>query len=134
MTQLPDWDPKSDDAKSWYRHATTGERGFLVRRDGKSYVKLDRPNQEILRRLDESQIEEDATRPLMPIHVAKVCFDADKALCMALGLMDKARADWDKLTDLQRQAWITVGPKKPAQRASLYATLKEHLGRYCGNG
>ena len=130
--ELPaNYTPKAG-AESWYRHAQTGDRGYVVRRDGVQYIRLDRSAQEILRRLDESWIEEDATRPITPIHVARVCFEADKALCAALGIVDKSREDWVKLSDLQRQLWITQGPKKPHQRATLYATLKGHLEQYCG--
>lgn len=122
---LPDtWDPK-EGSRSWYRNAATGDRGYVVRRDGKAMIRLDRPHQEILKRLDETWIEEDATRPLSPIHIARICFEADRALCAALGDMQKARADWQKLTDHQRQAWITQGPARPAQRAVLYSAIRQ---------
>lgn len=123
MSDQADWDPR-EDQRRWYRHSQTGDRGYLVRRGGKPMVRLDRPNQEILKRLDDNFIEEDASRPLTPIHVARVCFEADKALCLGLGLMEPARADWSKLTDLQRQAWASKGPTKPSQRALLYAGIR----------
>lgn len=134
MSHLPDdWDPRPG-TERWYRHATTGDRGFSVRRGGKEYIRLDRPNQEILRRVSDDFVEEDATRPLTPIHLARVCFEADKALCAGLGLMDKARGDWTKLTDKQRHAWMESGPKSPVARVVLYAGLKKLMGAFCGGG
>lgn len=124
MSDQADWDPR-EDQRRWYRHGQTGDRGYLVRRGGKPMVRLDRPHQEILKRLDENFVEEDASRPLTPIHIARVCFEADKALCMGLGLMEPARADWSKLTDMQRQAWASKGPQKPSQRALLYAGIRK---------
>ena len=125
MSESGDWDPKSEEARSWYHHYQTGERGYVVHRSGKKMIRLDRPLQEIVRKLDDTWISEDATRPLTPAHIAKICFEADKALCHGLGLIDQSRADWAKLTDLQRSAWVTKGPVKPHQRALLFAGIKK---------
>lgn len=133
MDGVKNWDPKQGQEK-WYRNAQTGERAYSVIRDGKQAVRLDRPNQEILRRVDENWIEEDATRPLTPIHFARLAFEADKALCAALGDHEKGRADWAKLTDAQRQLWMTQGPKRPVQRATLYAGLVKLMEPYLGGG
>lgn len=133
MTELPaNWSPKNEDQRRYYRDAQTGDRGYLVKRDGKRCIQLDRPNQEIIRRLDDNWLEEDATRPITPIAAARIYFEADKALCAALGDQEKGRSDWAKLTDAQRHLWMTEGPKRPMQRAVLYKGLVKLMEPYLG--
>jgi hypothetical protein len=49
-------------------------------------------------------------RELSKFAIARVAFEADKALCKELGLHGVARRIWDKLTDAQRQAFVKDGP------------------------
>lgn len=119
-----DWDPPSPAARQLVRSAQTGELGYLVRRGGASMVKLDNPNQEILRRYTPADwLAEDTQRPLALIHVARYAFEADKLLCRDLGMVQHSLRSWDKLREGERQMFLKEGPKKPPARAVLYRSI-----------
>ncbi len=110
--------------RDWYRHQTTGERGYFVRLDGVDYIQLDRP-QEIIRRPFESgewNIETEY-RPLTIAQIAQACFEADKAICRSRGLHELARRDWHGLTEEQRIKWMDRGPRNDAIRGDLWEAM-----------
>lgn len=110
--------PKQQDPveseKIWYRHRMDGQRGFLVERDGKHFIKLDRPNEEILKPWSESTkrqwIPDVEARGLQPAQIGRIAFEADKQLCLEMGDHDRARREWPSLPDRVRQAFIERGP------------------------
>lgn len=105
-------DPKPSE-RSYVRHAQNGELGYLVEREGRQTVKLDNAGQEILRPyVPGDWVPETVRRQLMPMAVARVAFEADKALCRELGLHQLAIRSWDKLKDGQRQDFAARGPGK----------------------
>ncbi len=115
---LPDETPKH---KTWYRHGTTGDRGFMVNIDDMDMIQLDRP-QEVVRRpfiAGEWNIETEH-RPLTIAQVGEIAFMADKQLCQARGEHELARRDWHGLSDAQRIKWMNVGPKDDPLRADLW--------------
>lgn len=128
LADLPaDYEPKPSSRKL-VRSKATGDLGYLVKRSGKLMVKLDRPAQEILRPYSEAEwLDEDAQLPLSKHAVASVQFEADRTLCKALGMHDHARKTWDRLTDTERQKWMSVGPAAPTERTALYRKVKEAL-------
>lgn len=96
---------------AWYRNRMDGQRGKLLRKEGKVYVKLDRPNQEILVPYYEGEwMPEQETRKLNWFHTAKISFAADRELCKALGLHDRAGVEWESLREEDRQLWAERGP------------------------
>lgn len=111
------------DERKYYRSSVDGQLGYLVERDGKHFIKLDRPQEEILRPWSEgnSWIPEVEKRPLSKAQVAKICFDADKAYCQAVGVFLPKR-DWLDLSDKQRILWMESGPKD-AVRAAIWTGL-----------
>lgn len=121
-----DWDPKEVE-RELVRHRVTGDLGYLVKRSGKVMVRLDRPAQEILRKHDADWIEEERQLPLAQIHVARVAFEADRALCAALSMHEHARKTWNQLSDPERHAWIAKGPVAPIERRALYRHVREAL-------
>lgn len=128
--QLPnDWDPKPEDRR-WVRSSGSGDLGFVVRRGGLEVVKLDRPMQEILRKLDSSWEPASTHRPLADAHCGRVSFEADKALAAALGDHSVARKEWAGLSDAEKQKWAKVGPTGSAPRKRLreaiFAALKPY--------
>jgi hypothetical protein len=126
----PDWDPDKK-ARVYLRHAQSGELGWLVRRAGKSVVRLDRPNQEVTRRYVQSEwLAEETQRPLAPIHAARIAFEADRALCREVGLPLHAKREWGSLRDGERQLFIKAGPKDPPARAQLYAAIMGAMAPY----
>lgn len=114
--------------RQWYRSASTSDRGWLVRRDGMSFIRLDRPSQELLRPFrDHDWIAEVEHRPLTPHQVSEVCFAADRALCKVLGMHDLARKEWMTLTDRERIDFTANGPGGEPRRRSAYLALRVKL-------
>lgn len=111
----------------------TGDLGFLIERDGRQFIKLDRPNQEILRPFNAQTSHEwqpDAVRrPLTNYQIGMVAFAADKALKAALGLHDTTKNEkaWLDLSDSQRRLWMEKGPVVDPVRASLYKAIMDEL-------
>lgn len=126
----PDWDPPKQ-SRVYLRNAQTGELGWLVRRGGKSVVKLDRANQEVTKRYVAAEwTAEETQRPLAPIHAARIAFEADRALCRDIGLPLHAKREWGSLRDGERQLFISKGPKEPPARVQLYAAIMAAMAPY----
>lgn len=103
--------PQADHQKVWYRHRETGELAYLARVGEKPMLVLDRPNQQILKRVSDDWVEEHARYELLPMQRALVALEADKALCKILGLVPLSRRDWTMMRPAERQAWMEVGPE-----------------------
>ena len=126
------WDPQPHE-RQCYMHILSGDYGWLVRREGKDVIKLDRPGLDEIRPFDvQDWRSREEVRPMSPGQLAKVMFDADKALCLALGLRDTAKIEWLSLKPEKRRAWIEVGPSEPPIRAQLYAAIKNTLRHLTG--
>lgn len=135
MSGTPDnWDPEPW-RRIYVRHTRTADLGYMVRRDGKDLVRLDRTNQEVLQEYDERVwTPERAYRPVSHVQVVQVAFAADQLLLKSLGEHDKARKGWHELSEKQRKAWLEVGPKDPPKRAELYKVIVECLeGSHAGD-
>lgn len=124
LASLPaDWDPKPA-ARKLVRNKQTGDLGYLVKRSGKIVVRLDRPNQEILRPYSVGEWQdEDTQRPLATIHVARVAFEADRALLAVLGDHSRASKTWTQLTDSERVRWLNGGPTDRTERSAVYRAI-----------
>lgn len=108
--QPEDWEPAPKE-RQFVRHVDTGELGYLVRRQGQQKVRLHNEGQEILRAwVPGNWTPEVVRRELSKFAIARVAFEADKALCKELGLHGVARRIWDKLTEAQRMAFVKDGP------------------------
>lgn len=123
----PNWEPR-DGERAWYRHSGSGNRGYLCRRNGKQMIRLDRP-------MDPMAIEPFSSavwlldredRPLTALQTTRIAYDADQALCKALGLYAK-RKEWLMLDEKMRIAWKKKGPKEPDIRAKLYKAVRDVL-------
>lgn len=126
------WDP-ADHERTFYRHATTGDLGWMVRREGRDCIRLDRPAQEISRPYRESEwIAEREHRPLTKLQLVQIAFEADKRLCFFLGKHDLARREWLSMKDEQRIAWADKGPPAGGGRPELFAAILKVLERYAG--
>ena len=126
------WDPP-DHERVFYRHSTTGDLGWLVRRDGKDCVKYDRPAMDIVRpfRADE-WIAELEYRPLTRLQLVQVAFEADKKLCYFLGRHELSRRQWLNLSENERIRWSTNGPPDTGGRQELFQAIMASLERYAG--
>lgn len=124
-----------EDQREWYRDRDSGDLGWLVRREGKSMIRLDRPMQEIIKPFRKNKWElEKQSRPMNKFQVTQVAFEADRKLCLVLGLHDKARREWLSLSDNQRIEWEREGPTSPLSRMTLYRAIKKALAPLTKNG
>lgn len=116
----------SDEERKFFRSSVDGERGYLIHREGVDYIKLDRPNEEVLRHYNNGQqwVPDVERRPLSKGQIAKVCFEADRELCRALGMYDQTRKDWLDLSDKLRIAWMNDGPQKTPERKALWSAIQ----------
>lgn len=129
----PDHFDPPDHERVFYRHITTGDLGWLVRRDGKDCIRFDRPSQEIVKLFKESEwILEREHRPLTRLQLCQVAFEADKRLCFFLGKHDLARRDWLMLKDEDRIAWSQRGPGPGTGRRELFQAVMSVLERHAG--
>lgn len=105
------YDPPQGE-RMYYRSTTTGDRAYLVRREGKDHIRLDRPMEEIIKPFRPNDwVREETHAPLARAHIVQVAFEADKRLCPFLGLHTEARKEWLSLTDGDRIQWLHDGPK-----------------------
>lgn len=123
-----DWDPP-EAGRTYYRHAGTKDLGWMVRRGGRQMIRLDRgPHVEVLRPFTESEwVPDKEHRPLNRIQVAKVCFAADKELCMALGLHKEGKREWIDLSQEDRKHWMHDGPATPKVREVVFERIRDAL-------
>lgn len=129
-----DWDPKPFE-RQWFRNRDTGDLGFLCRRDGKDVIVYDRAHGtigEMTRPISTDWIPEPKKKLMSDAQVSKVAFEADRALCMALGLHEQAKKEWLNLHEKERIRWQKTGPSEPPPRVELYQKIHEALGRYAG--
>lgn len=123
----PHYEPIPAD-RVWVRSASDGERGWLVRREGMTYVRMNRPSQEIVKPYRKHDfIEEVEHRPLTKLQVAQVCFEADRAMCRVLNMHDLARKDWVSLSDRERAELMKDGPGGEPKRRGMYEVLRAYL-------
>lgn len=131
-----DWEPENDE-RSYYRHARTGDLGYLVRKDGKDCIRLDRPMEELYQPMTDAWVREDEHVPFSRFQVATVAWDADKALCRILGQHVEARSEWSSQSDKERIYFMARGPCEKhgkdlkqvgGLRSELYKTIMGLLG------
>lgn len=130
MPTPDNWDPLPAE-RQYYRSAETGDLGWLVRRDGKDRVRLDRPLQEIVRPFEEGKwVEEREWKPFSRTQVSKLQFETDKLVCSMLGLHKEGKRDWLSLKDEERIAWMKQGPGPGNLRADVYKALAKIFERH----
>lgn len=133
------YEPKPHE-RSWYRHVTTGQRGYYVRAvdegTGKlrDCIQLDRPSQVIRVPFTTEWMKEEESRPFNVAQAAMVAYGADVQLCLMIGEHGKVgeakngvATGWASLSDEQRRQWMVRGPKNPRIRAELYAAVMNTL-------
>jgi hypothetical protein len=120
-------DPKPSD-RVYYRSAKDGQRAYLVRREGKDMLKLDRPMEEILHRIDLENltgwVPDVQLHPLTKHAVGKVAYDADVALRRAMGIhMKPQETEWLSMKEQDRIKWMESGPASGDVRMDLYDAI-----------
>lgn len=112
----------------YYRHATTGDLGYLVTRDGNPKIKYDLNSQDRVVPFRQGEwIPEKRHAPLTVGGVARVAYEADKALCQALGIHGE-HPDWLSLPEQKRIRFSTRGPSDgPEIRQRLWGRTMQLL-------
>lgn len=131
MSGTPDhWDPLPAE-RQYYRSTSDGNLGWLVRRDGKDRIRLDRPNQEIVKPFEQGKwIEEQEWKPFSRTQVSHFAWDCDIRLCKMLGLYQEAKREWLSLRDEERIEWMKSGPGPGNLRAEIYAAIMDVLRKH----
>jgi hypothetical protein len=119
-------------ARTYFRHQTTGELGYLFVEEGKTYVRLDRPSQKILREFDKRNpgpwLKEVEYRPFARGQVVRVLYAADRELRFLLH--EPLPKEFASLRDAERIAFTEVGPTE-GLRKEVYDALKAKLWPLC---
>lgn len=109
----------------YYRHVTQGHLGYLVQKDGRDYIQFDRVGEPVLRHFKhEEWIAEAEPRPLSDIAIARIAYEADRALCRALGMPQTK--DWLNLHDDERVSFLHNGPPS-AVRQGLWLAIHAYV-------
>lgn len=119
-------DPTPDERR-YFRHTRTGDRAYLVWREGIQKLRLDRGLQEIVfPRTDEW--EEDLDRSQFTLQqIARVAWAADRQLLAALSRYQEARLEWQNLPEKTRLKFVEQGPTDPKVHLELRIALWESM-------
>lgn len=120
----------------YYRHVKTSDRAYLVDRSGVTMIKLDRPQEDVVRRfVPEEWVPDSETRPLTRAQVAQCIKAFDTQLCHFLGHMRLAKETWHSMPDNEKVEWIKgIGPQKPKIRQVVFRTLWDLMQKHTRDG
>lgn len=107
------------------RNQVDGQLGWLVEHEGRTAVRLDRAQMQLIVPYREGQWLEDIEPRLGPIQKARVLHDADRALRLAMG--SYGIPDWRELKQEQQQVWMNEPKDADALRLALYRAIKKVL-------
>ena len=124
--KTPDWDPEDQD-RFWLTHSIRGDKGWLVRRQGRLHVKLNRPDDTVRPYHSNEWVPDRAHRPFTRQQIVKAAFEFDRELCLLLGDRQRASRKWAQLSDRQRRSWMDKGPQTPAIRKKMFRLITEEL-------
>lgn len=117
--------PGKTPQRSYFRHVKTADRAYLVEVNGVQMIKLDRPQEDIVKPfVPETWVPDGETRPLTRAQVAMCIKKFDQQLCHFLGHVKLARQNWEDMPEKERVQWIRgTGPEKPRIRQKAYRLL-----------
>jgi len=111
--------------KEWVRSAVSGDLGFLIQKDGVTFVRLDRPQQNVDRIYREQDWVKESSPKWLSLHQrASVAYAADCKLRDVLGSRDPGRKDWSLLSHEERAQWMN-GPKVSGIRRWVWEAIME---------
>ena len=119
----PDWEPEPHE-RQWFAHADSGDMGWLVRRDGKDFIRLDRGATDHLVEYRPARwVPKADHKRLTDYQMAEVAFEADRRFLRATGRIPEARLEWRDLRDEKRRDWMHRGPNEAGPRKMLYDAI-----------
>jgi hypothetical protein len=119
---LPNIDPPKHE-RCWFRHSISGDRGWLVKREGRDMIHLDRVADAVVPK-DASWEPDQQKIELTEYQVAQICWDADAKLGYLTGR--QKRKDWYLLTEEERTRFVRDGPMGEL-RQRLWLAIKEAI-------
>lgn len=107
--------------KTLVRHKFTGDLGEVLMVDGEKRVRLDRPGVSTTYAYDVHTWEDEPERELLSrLQIARIAYEADRALCLAVGDHKGARLEWRAMHDDARVKFMKDGPPAADRRLALY--------------
>lgn len=130
MTERPkEWDPAPQE-REWFRQSSSGNLGWLVRREGTDRIKLDRAGEDIVVPYWQGEwIPENERRPMTIAQIAEICFVADRRL-ITYTHNPGLQKNWADLKDEDKIEWMEKGPRKDRMRAKLYRLIMDGMAEY----
>lgn len=125
------WEPKPSE-RTYYRSSADGQRAYIVRRNDEEVLRLDRPGEEIIRKLDSTWRPDAQTYLASPHQVAKVAFVADCALAAILGEHAASRREWINVKEQERIRFMKEGPDAGNIRDKLFTAITKCLKELSG--
>jgi hypothetical protein len=123
----PGREPVSE--REYYKHKDTGDRAYLIERDGETLIKLDTgPNGPERPFIKSQWIRDVDHRPYTRHAIARVAYAADLELVRVLGIHEPRRKD-DFMSMSQKEAefWMFKGPTHPLRRSVWFGIMSELL-------
>lgn len=132
MAEEKDWDPLPYE-RTYYRDATTGDLGWMVRRKGVAHIHLDRALDKIERKyVPEHWVLDREPVPFTLGQVAQIQFAADCKVCYYTGKMQLSRRQWSNIPEEERLKFMKDGPddKSPDQpRQRVFQAIRVALSK-----
>ncbi len=118
------------DSKRFVRNRATGELGYVIERDGDTFVRLERSGPVVEQPYSESAwMDEKVRAPLNRQQVGKLMHDFDRLLCKALGKAHEAKREWIELREEEREEWMSYGPPEGI-RSEVFEAVADALADY----
>lgn len=128
---VADWDP-AENEREYFKHRQSGQLGWLVKREGKEAVRLDRPMQDITIPYSEATwTAEERPRLLNAQQCAQVSFAAYKALCVLTGKHERSAVEWANMSEDVRLQFAKDGPRHANElEMRLHVNIMSILKKY----
>ena len=124
-----EWEPAPSERK-YFRDATSGDLGYLIRAGGKDVIRLDRPFEVILHPMTGRWVPEHSHAQFSKFQVAIIAYEADRALLQAMGKYQEAKKEYASMREKDRIDWMKFGPKEDDLRKDLFCAIIEVLGEH----
>lgn len=128
--RLMHFEPEVED-RVYYRHITTGDLGYLVRREGRDCMRYDQQGQDrYVPFIENNWIMVDEDRTFPPMTLVQVAYEADRKLCHMYGKILEARTEWLSLRDDDRIDFLNNGPPpNPPIRVEVYKAIMKVMSK-----
>ena len=113
--------------REYFTHKQTGDRGYLVTRNGELRIKHDQDSHDRLVSYNHLWEREtpDETIPIQ--RIGEACFEIDRIYCHAIGKHGETLKKWRELSRREKDGWMNRGPREPSRR-KLWTGIRELLG------